>query len=382
MIRQRGKSWEVIIKRKKALNAIGIENGQYSFTVTSKEQAEIDHDRICGQIDSGHISPSIMSFARNIQRNNTKTTIKEVWRIMHSDTVYDSSQSVIDIMAGLLETMGDVIIGDFDVSSMLDWIELLKTQNIAPSTIRKKVGALRSVFRYAALDDNMEISLNVFDKLPRNYSDHKGAKDKRNIKVRRDVKRDRRLMDGELELLYQAIDDFRIDPRRKEIAEEIKPATLLMFEMAINTGMRLQEIFLLKWVDVNFTDRGLIRILATNTKSNTERFVPLSSILKPLLKDHYIRFGSVDEYVFPFMRSYQFNIENCSVGLSHMWKRITVSVGIESLRFHDLRHEGISRMVERTTLTIAQLMKISGHGDMRTFQRYVNLRASEIGDMY
>jgi integrase len=53
------------------------------------------------------------------------------------------------------------------------------------------------------------------------------------------------------------------------------------------------------------------------------------------------------------------------------WKSACQEAEIENLRFHDLRHTSITRMVNEG-LPSSEIMKTSGHTQMTTFQRYVN----------
>lgn len=406
---KRGKGYEVRIIRK-ALKTVGITSGQYSFTVTTELEAQREHSYICGQIDAGKIPQDIVDYGRDYQVKNTKTTVYTIWRIMCADQNCHYSQSTADLINGLLEEYGYIALGDFDRGAMLTFLENLKATKIAPGTIRKKVGAMRFIFRYAAISDEVAgFDVNVFDKLPANYSQYKGYTNKHDKSVKRDITRDRRLIAGEYEKVLKAIDNYPIDPRRKQIAEVFKPAFTLLFETAINAGMRLQEIFLMEWEHIDFTKRGSIYIPAVNTKGNKTRSVPMTRALKVIYIDYYKLYGrkkveaprssnnktvellvvknhlpesDAPNYILPFMSASNGSINNCSAGLSHTWVRMMQLTKIKNLHFHDLRHEGISRMVERTNFTMAQLMKISGHNDMRTFQRYNNLRANELGEMY
>ena len=52
----------------------------------------------------------------------------------------------------------------------------------------------------------------------------------------------------------------------------------------------------------------------------------------------------------------------------------------DDLHFHDLRHEATSRLFERTTMSDLKIAKITGHKDMKSLQRYSNLRASTLAD--
>ncbi|WP_323781586.1 site-specific integrase [Leisingera sp.] len=54
-------------------------------------------------------------------------------------------------------------------------------------------------------------------------------------------------------------------------------------------------------------------------------------------------------------------------------------LGIKDLRFHDLRHEGVSRLFEMGR-TIPQVASVSGHKSWQGLQRYSHLRAT--GDKY
>jgi len=52
-------------------------------------------------------------------------------------------------------------------------------------------------------------------------------------------------------------------------------------------------------------------------------------------------------------------------------------VNIADLRFHDLRHEAISRLVERG-LSDQEVAVISGHKSMQMLKRYTHLRAEDL----
>lgn len=64
-----------------------------------------------------------------------------------------------------------------------------------------------------------------------------------------------------------------------------------------------------------------------------------------------------------------------SVGAS--FERACQRLGIEDLRFHDLRHEGICRLFERG-LSIPEVAMISGHMSWSTLKRYTHLRPQDV----
>jgi integrase len=59
------------------------------------------------------------------------------------------------------------------------------------------------------------------------------------------------------------------------------------------------------------------------------------------------------------------------------WKRLVKRAGLKDLRFHDLRHEAISRFFERG-LSVPEVALISGHRDPRMLFRYTHPRAEDI----
>jgi integrase len=54
-------------------------------------------------------------------------------------------------------------------------------------------------------------------------------------------------------------------------------------------------------------------------------------------------------------------------------------LAIDDLHFHDLRHEGVSRLFEMGR-TIPQVASVSGHRSWQSLQRYKHLR--QVGDKY
>ncbi|MDJ0628923.1 MAG: tyrosine-type recombinase/integrase [Rhodobacter sp.] len=64
---------------------------------------------------------------------------------------------------------------------------------------------------------------------------------------------------------------------------------------------------------------------------------------------------------------------------SAAFTRACAFLGIEDLRFHDLRHEGVTRLFE-TGLSIPQVAAVSGHRSWSSLQRYTHIK--QTGDRY
>ena len=73
------------------------------------------------------------------------------------------------------------------------------------------------------------------------------------------------------------------------------------------------------------------------------------------------------------------NRESAALAVVQAWFHLRERVGVPDLRFHDLRHEGVSRLRERG-LNVIETATISGHRELRMLQRYSHLRAVDLVD--
>jgi integrase len=63
--------------------------------------------------------------------------------------------------------------------------------------------------------------------------------------------------------------------------------------------------------------------------------------------------------------------------ISSIFPRACNALKIEDLRFHDLRHEGVSRLFEKG-YTIEQVALVSGHRDWKMLARYTQIKAKDL----
>ena len=162
--------------------------------------------------------------------------------------------------------------------------------------------------------------------------------------------RQRRLNKGEYERLEQA-SHLTLNPH-------IWP--IIVF--AIETGMRRGEILGLTWNNTNL-ERQLAYLPLT--KNGTSREVPLSTKAADVLRGQRARQDT----------STPFPVNANAFRLA--WERQRKRAGLCDLRFHDLRHEAISRFFE-LGLSIPEVALISGHKDAKMLFRYTHLRAGNI----
>lgn len=132
--------------------------------------------------------------------------------------------------------------------------------------------------------------------------------------------------------------------------------------LAIETAMRQGEIITLRWEHINLS-AGIVHL--PDTKNGHPRDVPLSRRARRLLQEYGVHIaGPVFSYT--------------SNGVKSAWRRLMALTGIVGLRFHDLRHEAISRLVELGTLNMLEVAAISGHRTLSMLKRYTHLKAHQL----
>ena len=105
-------------------------------------------------------------------------------------------------------------------------------------------------------------------------------------------------------------------------------------------------------------------MLVPETKNDKPRTIPLSNQAFEILVG--LRKGRADQLI-PITPS----------AVKQAWRRLLVRADIDDLRFHDLRHEAISRLFEKG-LNLAEVMLVSGHQDHRMLLRYTHLEAGNL----
>jgi integrase len=151
--------------------------------------------------------------------------------------------------------------------------------------------------------------------------------------------------------------------RRLPEEEQLLLLSALSLEMkdvvnfAIETAMRRSELLKLNCNDISFIDR---MCLVSDTKNGQDRAVPLTKAALTIAQRNIGKQGKL------------FDLKPDSV--SQAFRRACKRVEILDLRFHDLRHEAISRLFEKG-LSVPQVAMISGHQDFRMLARYVHLHS-------
>ncbi len=150
-------------------------------------------------------------------------------------------------------------------------------------------------------------------------------------------------------------------------------AILLLTHMA---GMRIGEVAALRVCDVLASDgavRKEIALSAAQTKGNDSRTVLLSQRMQAELAAylHSVRVRDAKQPLFATQRSAGFTANS----LTHIVNGIYKNAGFDGCSSHSGRRGFITNLADKGVSTHV-MMKLAGHKNMSTTQRYIDYRPS------
>jgi integrase len=251
------------------------------------------------------------------------------------------------VLKSLKKDMGSATLSDVTVDRLTEHIRSRVLEGAGGVTIAIELTYLGSVYKAAKQLWKMPIDMDVISSARSNMS-YMGLSTK-------SKERDRRPTGDEINRICAWFDG---KPRQK-----VPMSDLIRF--AIASAMRAGEIINLKWDDLNEADRTVIirdRKHPQEKKGNDQEV--------PLLGDAFtiaMRQPRDDDRIFPVADG----------TISSLFPRACNALSIEDLHFHDLRHEGVSRLFEQG-YRIEQVALVSGHRDWKMLSRYVQLKAKDL----
>jgi integrase len=266
----------------------------------------------------------------------------------------ESKNAVLGTKAQVLKTiknsdLGDLKCSDITSQALVSFAKKL-TQNVEPQTCGNYFSHLSNIFTVARPAWGYPLSRQEFD-------DAVTVLKKLGL-IRKGAERNRRPTLEELDRLMEHFG--RICDHR--------PASLPMQKIvtfAVFSTRRQEEITLLRWEDLD-GDRILVRDMKHpgDKKGN--------NVYCELPPEALVIIGSMprtEAEIFPYS----------TAAISAAFTRACQFLAINDLHFHDLRHEGISRLFEMGR-TIPQAAAVSGHRSWSSLKRYTHLR--QTGDKF
>ncbi len=140
--------------------------------------------------------------------------------------------------------------------------------------------------------------------------------------------------------------------------------------LAIETGMRSGELLAVTWANVNFEKRT---IFLPDTKNGSPRTVPLST---RALNAIQALPRAINGRLFSSGYHSIHNAFRLAVEKAQATQPDSVKF-LRGLRFHDLRHEAVTRLFEKG-LNPIEVGMVSGHKTLSMLQRYTHLKAESL----
>ncbi len=246
-----------------------------------------------------------------------------------------TDQRNAQMVKNLTAFFGKTLIRDVTASVVSDYKALGLKKNYSKETILRELGLLRRIFNIAILewelcDDNpVPKALKTLGKV--------------------DSKRVRYLSPDESQRLMVALPSW------------LKPIVII----ARHTGLRRGNLIELTWSQVDFERKAIVIPI---TKNGNPIGIPLTkTAMRTLLEVQRIRHIH-SPYVFCYLDGKPYSPGSVTIA----FRRVCKKAGVSNFRFHDLRHDFASSLVQ-SGVDIHRVKELLGHKDLRMTIRYCHL---------
>lgn len=295
----------------------------------------------------------IDSFADLVKDDPPLVKIIEQYRKQGQPEEGKTKRSVLDIIAQ--SDFAQLKASKITSQAIVSYAQELLSKPMQPQTVANYLSHLAPVFAIA--------------KPAWGYPLHRSALDdaravlKQLRVISKSAKRDRRPTLDELERLLSFFKDGKARAPQQMPMHEV-----VLF--AIFSCRRLDEITRLQWADI---EHETMRVWVRNMKHPSEKTG--NDALLTLTPEAYRLINARASNHVNSPRIFDYNPDSISTRFTRGCKIL----GIENLHFHDLRHDGISRLFEMGW-TIPQVATVSGHRSWTVMQRYTHIQ--QRGDKY
>ncbi len=320
-----GSSWRALVRRKG--------HKPLCKTFKSKAQAEMWARQREAEIDRAEIvaEPGVLTVS------NLLTSYRELRD--HSRPIADTSNEHY-MLKHLEAGLGERRAAALSPQDLVAFCQMRKEEGAGPYTVNMEISKLGTALRYAGAF--LKVALPDVVGQARPLLNHLGL-------IGGGGRRERRPTEDEI----------------LRLLEQLKQPYADIVRFGIATAMRRGEIVKLKWEDL---DKKKKLILVRDRKDprkkqGNDQWVPLLGEAWEIVQ----RQPDNSERIFPVHEQ----------TLSKYFKEACDTLGIPDLHFHDLRHEGTSRLFEQG-YEIQQVSLVTGHKDWRHLRRYTNLRPEDL----
>lgn len=261
------------------------------------------------------------------------------------------------------------------------FVKALKRREVAPGTIRKRVGSLARVMDWhlkRTTEKGKAMAPNPLRLLPRGYSQYTAAEGNRVDEVR-----DRRLSADEEGRIRLALSGVKRKDRERPL--EVDEDLQLLFDLVLDTGLRLREAYRLRVEQVDL-QRGVLRLEGSKATRGARkpRVVPLKPHLRERLRPKLEARQS--GLLLHFWDGRKETLTKTTARLSTRFASLFSYADVEDFTEHDLRHEATCRWFELRDARGAwvfsdiEICRIMGWTSTKMALRYASLRGEDLAD--
>jgi integrase len=151
------------------------------------------------------------------------------------------------------------------------------------------------------------------------------------------------------------------------------------FDFVRVSGMRLKECVLLKWSEVNFATRQIVKI----GKGGRRIVFPITDAVREII---FPLQGQHKEFVFTYVAVYGNKrlgrvrgqrYPLTYTGAKSAWQRLRASSGVTDFRFHDFRHDFGTKLL-RDSGNLKLVQKALNHKDIKSTLRYAHVLDEDV----
>lgn len=326
--------WRALIRRKG--------HPSYCQTFPTKAQAAAWARGIEADIDRGQVLAPRTVMGRVVLVSDLIDTYRKLRE--KSRPVGDDTNEHYMLKA-LRRGLGDLDVSRLSAADLVGYAQARAEEGAGPYTVNMDIGKLGTVLRLAG----MSLKLNLPDVVgqARPLLSHLGL-------IGSGGKRERRPTEDELHRLIE----WLASNKGQLYADVVR--------FAVATAMRRGEIVKLRWADVDEAKRlVLVRDRKDpRQKVGNDQWIPLLAEAWALVQAQ-----PRGDLIWPLHEQ----------TISKYFKEACDALSIPDLRFHDLRHDGISRLFEQG-FDIPRVALVSGHKSWNNLKRYTQLKPESLHD--
>lgn len=351
----------------------------------SKAQAEAYRDRLLALLQRGIVPQALLVEPKS---GDDALLVEVISAYEVAATVTDSDLALLQLVRADVTALR---MSGLTYPWVEGWVRRLKVEeNLAPGTIRKRVGVLARAVDWhlkSVTPKGQVMPANPLRLLPRGYSQYTtveaAAVKAKGGEMKVDVVRDRRLSAEEEQRCRLALSGVKRQDRERGLT--YCPEFELLFELILDSGIRLSEGFKLRVEHVDL-ERGVLRLEGSKATRGQRkpRVVPLKKHLRPRLAK---QIGERETgLMFGFWSGRPDEVKRTTGRLSARFLHLFQYAGVEDFSEHDLRHEATCRWFELRDpkggwmFSEIEICRIMGWTSTKMALRYASLRGEDLAD--